>query len=104
MGLTWVPKAKCIILHFAFSNPLMNIFMKRASEGPLKGILGYTDEEVVSSDFIGDARSSIFDAGAGIELNANFFKLISWYDNEWGYSNRVIDLILSMAKKDGSIK
>jgi glyceraldehyde 3-phosphate dehydrogenase len=79
--------------------------MKAASEsGPLKGILGYTDEEVVSSDFIGDPRSSIFDAGAGIELNANFFKLISWYDNEWGYSNRVIDLLLAMAKKDGSIK
>jgi glyceraldehyde 3-phosphate dehydrogenase len=79
--------------------------MKAASEsGSLKGILGYTDEEVVSSDFITDPRSSIFDAGAGIELNANFFKLISWYDNEWGYSNRVIDLILAMAKKDGSIK
>ena len=78
--------------------------MKEESEGKLKGILGYTDEEVVSSDFITDPRSSIFDAGAGIELNANFFKLISWYDNEWGYSNRVIDLILAMAKKDGSIK
>ena len=79
--------------------------MKQASESKdLKGILGYTDEEVVSSDFITDPRSSIFDAGAGIELNANFFKLISWYDNEWGYSNRVIDLLLFMANKDGSIK
>jgi glyceraldehyde 3-phosphate dehydrogenase len=78
--------------------------MKEAAEGELKGILGYTDEEVVSSDFIHDARSSIFDAGAGIELNANFFKVVSWYDNEWGYSNRVIDLMLSMAKKDGLVK
>ena len=78
--------------------------MKAASEGKLKGILGYTDEEVVSSDFITDPRSSIFDAGAGIELNANFFKLISWYDNEWGYSNRVVDLAVLMAKKDGLIK
>src|SRR5690606_16915744 len=75
--------------------------MKAAAEGPLKGILGYTEEEVVSSDFITDPRSSIFDAGAGIELNSNFFKLVSWYDNEWGYSNRVVDLMLHMAKADG---
>ncbi len=78
--------------------------MKAASEGPLKGILGYTDEEVVSSDFMTDSRSSIFDAGAGIELNSNFFKVVSWYDNEWGYSNRVVDLMLHMAKKDGIVK
>jgi glyceraldehyde 3-phosphate dehydrogenase len=79
--------------------------MKQASESKeLKGILGYTDEEVVSSDFITDPRSSIFDAGAGIELNANFFKLISWYDNEWGYSNRLVDLVSLMAKKDGLLK
>lgn len=75
--------------------------MKEASEGAMKGILGYTDEEVVSSDFITDPRSSIFDAGAGIGLNSNFFKLVSWYDNEWGYSNRVVDLLLHMAKADG---
>lgn len=75
--------------------------MKAASEGSLQGILGYTDEEVVSMDFKGDARSSIFDAGAGIELNSNFFKVVSWYDNEWGYSCRVIDLMLSMAKAEG---
>ena len=75
--------------------------MKEAAEGPLKGILGYTDEEVVSTDFQGDSHSSIFDAGAGIELNANFFKVISWYDNEWGYSCRVIDLMVSMAQKEG---
>ena len=78
--------------------------MKAASEGPLKGILGYTDEEVVSTDFITDPHSSIFDAGAGIELNANFFKVVSWYDNEWGYSNRVVDLMIHMAKKDGLLK
>jgi glyceraldehyde 3-phosphate dehydrogenase len=75
--------------------------MKEAAEGPLAGVLGYTDEEVVSTDFQGDAHSSIFDAGAGIELNSNFFKVVSWYDNEWGYSCRVIDLIISMAKKEG---
>jgi glyceraldehyde 3-phosphate dehydrogenase len=75
-----------------------------ASEGELKGYLGYTDQEVVSSDFIGDVRSSIFDAGAGIELNSNFFKVVAWYDNEWGYSNRVIDLMLYMAKKEGLAK
>jgi glyceraldehyde 3-phosphate dehydrogenase len=75
--------------------------MKRAAEGELEGILGYTDEEVVSTDFLGDSRSSIFDAGAGIELNPNFFKIVAWYDNEWGYSNRVIDLMLAMAKKEG---
>jgi glyceraldehyde 3-phosphate dehydrogenase len=75
--------------------------MKRYADGELKGILGYTDEEVVSTDFVTDPRSSIFDAGAGIELNANFFKIVAWYDNEWGYSNRVIDLMLAMAKKEG---
>ena len=67
--------------------------MKKASETYLKGILGYTEDEVVSSDFIHDTRSSIFDAGAGIELNDRFFKLVSWYDNEWGYSNRCVDLL-----------
>ncbi|MBD2577874.1 type I glyceraldehyde-3-phosphate dehydrogenase [Oscillatoria sp. FACHB-1406] len=73
--------------------------MKAASEGELKGILGYTEDDVVSSDFIGDSHSSIFDAGAGIELNSNFFKVVSWYDNEWGYSMRLLDLMLSMAAK-----
>jgi len=67
--------------------------VKEASEGPLKGILGYTEDEVVSSDFIGDKRSSIFDAKAGIQLSPQFVKLISWYDNEYGYSLRVVDLI-----------
>ncbi|BAZ04851.1 type I glyceraldehyde-3-phosphate dehydrogenase [Calothrix sp. NIES-3974] len=74
--------------------------MKAAAAGPLQGILGYTDEAVVSTDFQGDGHSSIFDAGAGIELNSNFFKVVSWYDNEWGYSNRVVDLMLDMARKE----
>jgi len=67
--------------------------IKAASENELKGILGYTEDAVVSSDFISDARTSIFDAKAGIALNDNFVKLVSWYDNEWGYSNKVLDLI-----------
>ncbi|KAK7335007.1 hypothetical protein VNO80_26776 [Phaseolus coccineus] len=71
--------------------------IKYASEGPLKGILGYTEEDVVSNDFVGDSRSSIFDAKAGIALSSSFVKLVSWYDNEWGYSNRVLDLIEHMA-------
>jgi glyceraldehyde 3-phosphate dehydrogenase len=71
--------------------------IKAASEGPMNGILGYTEDDVVSTDFIGDARSSIFDAKAGIALSDKFVKLVSWYDNEWGYSNRVVDLILHMA-------
>lgn len=74
--------------------------IKEAAEGPMKGILGYTDEEVVSSDFISSTHSSVFDALAGISLNDNFVKLISWYDNEFGYSNRVVDLIKHMQSKD----
>ncbi|MCG9886238.1 MAG: type I glyceraldehyde-3-phosphate dehydrogenase [Cyanobacteria bacterium] len=70
--------------------------MKAAAEGELKGILGYTDDPVVSSDLTGDPHSSIFDAEAGIGLNANFFKVVAWYDNEWGYSMRVLDLIAHM--------
>ncbi len=70
--------------------------MKAAAEGDLKGILGYTEDEVVSSDFIGDARTSIFDGKAGIMLSPNFVKIVSWYDNEWGYSNKVLDLIAHM--------
>jgi glyceraldehyde 3-phosphate dehydrogenase len=74
--------------------------MKEAAEGELKGILGYTDEDVVSSDFIGDSRTSIFDAKAGIALSDRFVKLVSWYDNEWGYSNKVLDLVAVMDKKN----
>ncbi len=70
--------------------------MKKASENELKGILGYTEDEVVSNDFLGDARTSIFDAKAGISLTDNFVKVVSWYDNEWGYSNKLVDLICHM--------
>jgi glyceraldehyde 3-phosphate dehydrogenase len=72
--------------------------MKEASEGSLKNILKYTSDEVVSSDFIHESASSIFDAGAGIGLNDQFFKLVSWYDNEWGYSCRCVQLIEKLAK------
>ncbi|MDB5023041.1 MAG: type glyceraldehyde-3-phosphate dehydrogenase [Mucilaginibacter sp.] len=72
--------------------------MKNASEGELKGILGYTEDDVVSQDFKGDARTSIFDAKAGISLNDNFVKVVSWYDNEWGYSNKLIDLVQELSK------
>ncbi|MDR0743501.1 MAG: type I glyceraldehyde-3-phosphate dehydrogenase [Tannerella sp.] len=75
--------------------------MKSASEGELKGILGYTEDDVVSSDFIGDARTSIFDAKAGIALTDTFVKVVSWYDNEWGYSTKVLDLIVHMKKVNG---
>jgi len=75
--------------------------MKEASEGELKGILGYTEDAVVSSDFLGDTRTSIFDAKAGIALTDTFVKVVSWYDNEIGYSNKVLDLIAHMAKVNG---
>ena len=75
--------------------------MKKASEGELKGILGYTEDAVVSSDFLGDARTSIFDAKAGIQLTPTFVKVVGWYDNEWGYSNKTLDLIAHMAKVNG---
>ena len=74
--------------------------LKKASETTHLGIIGYTEEQVVSTDFIGVSRSSIFDYKAGIALNKNFVKLISWYDNEWGYSKRVCDLLVYIAKKD----
>ena len=76
--------------------------LKAASEsGPMQGYLGYTEEQVVSTDFLGDTRSSIVDAGAGIGLSSTFHKVVSWYDNEVGYSNRVVDLLMHMAKQDG---
>jgi glyceraldehyde 3-phosphate dehydrogenase len=74
--------------------------VKRASENELKGILGYTEEMVVSTDFRTDTRTSIFDANAGIALNEHFVKLVAWYDNEWGYSSKVLDLIKHMSKID----
>jgi len=75
--------------------------IKAASEGDMKGVMGYTEDDVVSSDFIGETCTSFFDADAGIALNDNFVKLVSWYDNEWGYSNKVIDLVEHMASVDG---
>ncbi len=78
----------------------INETIKKYAEGPMKGIVEYTDEAVVSSDFLGDANTSIYDATAGIALNSNFFKLIAWYDNEWGYSNKVLDLIAHMYEVD----
>ncbi len=73
--------------------------MKAASEGELKGILGYTEDKVVSTDFRGEARTSVFDKGAGIQLDSTFVKVVSWYDNEWGYSNKVLEMIRVMASK-----
>lgn len=75
--------------------------VKKAAEGELSGILGYTEDDVVSTDFLGDSRTSIFDAKAGISLNDNFVKLVAWYDNEWGYSCKTLDLVAHMAKVDG---
>lgn len=101
-----VPTAdvSCVDLTFrtakSTSLDAINAAMKAASEGSMQGVLGYTEEEVVSSDFIGDPRSSIYDAKAGIELNDRFFKIVSWYDNEAGYANRCVDMIRYMASKD----
>jgi glyceraldehyde 3-phosphate dehydrogenase len=67
--------------------------MKEASENELEGILGYTEDEVVSQDFVSESRTSVFDASAGLELNKNFYKIIAWYDNEFGYANKIVDLI-----------
>jgi len=96
------PDVSVIDLTIALKNPAtyqqICETVKKASEGAYKGIVGYTDEELVSSDFIHDSRSSIFDAKAGISLNDKFVKLISWYDNEWGYSSRVVDLVLHISK------
>jgi glyceraldehyde 3-phosphate dehydrogenase len=79
----------------------INAAMKAAAEGPMSGVLGYTEDDVVSSDFIGDPHSSIYDAGAGIGLSDRFFKVVSWYDNEMGYAIRCIDMLKLMAEKDG---
>ncbi len=102
-----VPTADVSVVDLTFraarstSLAAINAAMKAAAEGPLKGILAYTEDEVVSSDFIGDRHSSIFDAKAGIELNDRFFKVVSWYDNEAGYAARCVDLLSMMAAKDG---
>jgi len=97
------PTVSVVDLTFKTARPTslaeIKSLMKNASETYLKNILGYTEDEVVSSDFIHDGLSSIFDAGSSIELNPQFFKLVSWYDNEWGYSNRVVELSKKMAAK-----
>merc|ERR1712083_87430 len=76
--------------------------VKEAAAGPMAGVLDWTDDEVVSTDFVSCKASSIFDIGAGISLNDNFVKLVSWYDNEWGYPNRLVDLCVYMSKQDGA--
>lgn len=99
-----VVDVSCVDLTFrtekATSLADINAAMKAAADGPMKGVLAYTEEAVVSSDFIGDTHSSIFDAGAGIELNDRFFKVLAWYDNEMGYAARCVDMIKLMAEKD----
>ncbi len=97
------PTVSVVDLTFRSEKPssleAINAAMKEAANGKLKGILGYTEDEVVSSDFIGDSLSSIYDAGSSVALNDGFFKLVSWYDNEMGYSNRVVDLLKYMVSK-----
>ena len=78
----------------------INAAMKAAADGPMNGVLAYTEEPLVSSDFVGDTHSSIYDAGACIELNDRFFKVVSWYDNEAGYATRCVDMLEMMASKD----
>ena len=102
-----VPTAdvSCVDLTFrsarASSMEEINAAMKAAAAGSMRGVLGYTEDPVVSSDFIGDPHSSIYDATAGIELNDRFFKVVSWYDNEAGYANRCVDMLRMMAERDG---
>ncbi len=100
-----VADVSCIDLTFRTARPAalaeIHAAMKAAAEGPMKGVLAYTEEQVVSSDFIGDPHSSIYDAGAGIELSDRFFKVVAWYDNEMGYACRCVDMIRMMAKRDG---
>jgi len=102
-----VPTAdvSCVDLTFrtakATSLKDINAAMKNAAQGSMQGVLAYTEEDVVSSDFIGDPHSSIYDAGAGIELNDRFFKVVSWYDNEYGYASRCVDMLRMMAQRDG---
>ena len=102
-----VPTADVSIVDLTFrtakstSLDAINRAIKSASEGPMSGVLGYTEEPVVSSDFIGDSHSSIYDATASIELNDHFFKVVSWYDNEMGYACRCVDMIRMIAAKDG---
>lgn len=102
-----VPTADVSVVDLTFrtekptSLSAINQAMKAAAEGSMKGVLGYTEDAVVSSDFTSDPHSSIYDATAGIELNDRFFKIVSWYDNEWGYATRCVDMLEMMAEKDG---
>jgi glyceraldehyde 3-phosphate dehydrogenase len=100
-----VPDVSCVDLTFRTkkeaSLDAINAAMKNAAEGKMKGVLAYTEEEVVSSDFVGDRHSSIYDAKAGIQLNSRFFKVVAWYDNEAGYAARCVDMLRLMAEKDG---
>jgi len=93
----------CVLEREATYEAICDLVKRAAEEGPLKGILGYSDEPLVSSDFVSDVRSSIFDAGAGLMLNPKFVKLVAWYDNEWGYANRIVDLMLHMARTDAGL-
>ena len=101
-----VPTADVSVVDLTFkterpaSLDAINAAMKQAAEGPMHGVLGYTEDPVVSSDFLGDPHSSIYDATAGMELNDGFFKVVSWYDNESGYANRCLDMVSMMASKD----
>ena len=88
-----------VVLKKACTYEEIKAAMKEASEGELKGVLGYTEEKVVSTDFVGETLTSVFDAEAGIQLDANFAKIVSWYDNEWGYSNKVLEMIRVMVAK-----
>jgi glyceraldehyde 3-phosphate dehydrogenase len=100
-----VANVSCVDLTFrtgtSTSLDQIHAAMKAAAEGPMQGVLGYTEEEVVSSDFMSDPRSSIYDAKACIQLNDRFFKVVSWYDNEFGYATRCVDMLQMMAEKDG---
>jgi glyceraldehyde 3-phosphate dehydrogenase len=87
-----------VVLEKPATKDEISAVMKAASEGELKGILGYTEDSVVSTDFRGCSKTSIYDAGAGISLDANFAKVVSWYDNEWGYSNKVLEMVRVIAK------
>lgn len=100
-----VPDGSCVDLCVNLNQDAtyedIKVAMKAASEGPMKGVLGYTEDPIVSQDIVGDAHTSIFDASAGMGLGKRFFKVITWYDNEWGYSNKLVELMIYALQKDG---